>query len=337
MGSCLLDVGAVLNTQLQRGFNGGSHIEVCKLTHDRMAKNSLEVHLDVRMQAQKADFEYEWIRGMLIFKKAGYTITTEGIEAPQIFVARKDHSRRVTKRPNLSMQELRVMEVLEDTQPVVLWKACRVDEEGNKTREIYTLKRFPVMEADPRRQLVAELDGLLEMPAHLGVQPVDAFMDKLDAVLVLDNEGGRYLSEGVSKKGLMPERLVSIVVRQVLAGLFFLHTERMRVHNNITAANILVLRTGEVKIGGFSFSTKAFMGHTSCKFAGSFVHMAPERLLGLECGYKGDVWSVGILTLELLIGGSPYDMSRFTGPTAIFDFKKAVVQEPSPSLRRGGE
>ena len=79
------------------------------------------------------------------------------------------------------------------------------------------------------------------------------------------------------------------------------------------------------------------MGHTSCKFAGDYAHMAPERLLGLECGFKADVWSVGILTLELLIGASPYDMARFTGPTAIFDFKKVVIQEPSPALRRGGE
>jgi serine/threonine protein kinase len=193
------------------------------------------------------------------------------------------------------------------------------------------------MEADPRRQLIAELDGLLEMPPHLAVQPVDAFMDKLDAVLVLDDEGGRYLSESVSKLGAMPEKLVSIVVRQVLSALVYIHNEKMRVHNNITTANLLVLRNGELKIGGFSFSSKAFMGHTSCKFAGDYAHMAPERLLGLECGFKADVWSVGILTLELLIGASPYDMGRFTGRTAIFDFKKAVVQEPSPALRRGGE
>jgi serine/threonine protein kinase len=230
-----------------------------------------------------------------------------------------------------------VTETVNDRPPVVVSRACRLDEEGKETRETYTLKRFPVMEADPRRQLVAELDGLLEMPPHLVVQPVDAFMDKLDAVLVLDDEGGHYLSESVSKLGAMPERLVSIVVRQVLSALVYLHNEKMRVHNNITPANLLVLRSGELKIGGFSFSSKAFMGHTSCKFAGDYAHMAPERLLGLECGFKADVWSVGILTLELLIGASPYDMARFTGPTAIFDFKKVVVQEPSPALRRGGE
>ena len=193
------------------------------------------------------------------------------------------------------------------------------------------------MDLHSRRQLVSELDGLLEVPAHFAVQPVDCFLDKLEAVLVLDNEGGRYLSESVAQKGPMPERLVSIVVRQVLAVLIYLHSEKMRVHNNITAENILVLRSGEVRIGGFAFSSKAFMGHMSCRFAGDWAHLAPERLLGLECGFKADVWSVGILALGLIIGACPYDMSRFQGLTAIFDFKQAVVQEPSPSLRRDGE
>jgi serine/threonine protein kinase len=228
-------------------------------------------------------------------------------------------------------------ECLRSDQRVIIWKACRIDEDGEPTNETYTLKRFPVMEADPRRQLIAELDGLQEMPAHLAVQPVDAFVDKLECVLVLDNEGGNYLSESVANKGAMPERLVSIVVRQVLTALLYLQNEKMRVHNDICAANLLVLRSGEVKLGGFAFSSKAFMGRTSCRFAGNYAHMSPERLLGLECGYKADVWSVGILTLDLIIGACPFDMKRFVGPTAIFDFKRTVVEEPSPSLRRGGE
>ena len=101
MGSCLLDMGAVLNA-------GGSKVEVCKLTHDKMGKNSLEVHLELRMQTKKSDFEYEWVGGTPVFKKAGYTMTTAGIQAPHTFVARKDHHRKVTKRPNLTMQELSV-------------------------------------------------------------------------------------------------------------------------------------------------------------------------------------------------------------------------------------
>ena len=102
VGSCLLDIGAVLKA-------GGSKMEVCKLTHDKMGKNSLDVHLQLQMQARTRDFEYEWDDVAPIFKKAGYVITaTAGIQAPQSFVARKDHQRKATKRPNLTMQDLLV-------------------------------------------------------------------------------------------------------------------------------------------------------------------------------------------------------------------------------------
>ena len=102
VGSCLLDLGAVLKA-------GGSKMEVCKLTHDKMGKHSLEVHLELQMQARTRDFDYEWDDFAPIFKKAGYVITaTAGIQAPQSFVARKDHQRKVTKRRNLNMQDLLV-------------------------------------------------------------------------------------------------------------------------------------------------------------------------------------------------------------------------------------
>jgi serine/threonine protein kinase len=67
--------------------------------------------------------------------------------------------------------------------------------------------------------------------------------------------------------------------------------------------------------------------------------MSPERLLGLDCGFASDSWSVGILSMELLLGRPPYDMQHFDqyGANALFEFKKQVVTEPSPSIKRGDD
>ena len=51
LGSCLVDLGTVLKA-------GGSKVEICKLTHSRMGKKSLEVHIDLRIEARKTDFDY---------------------------------------------------------------------------------------------------------------------------------------------------------------------------------------------------------------------------------------------------------------------------------------
>lgn len=118
---------------------------------------------------------------------------------------------------------------------------------------------------------------------------------------------------------------------QVLHILVSLHVDKSRLHNDIDARNILVLKTGEVRLGGFGYSLKQ-VGKRS-KFAGPYLHMSPERLLGLECSFPSDIWSLGMLALELALGKCWYDMNKFHGIHALFEFKQIVVAEPPPSLK----
>jgi serine/threonine protein kinase len=110
-----------------------------------------------------------------------------------------------------------------------------------------------------------------------------------------------------------------------------LHDVRSRLHNDIDARNIMVLKSGEVRLGGFAYSVR-HVGKKS-KFSGPYVHMSPERLLGLECSFPSDVWSLGMLTLELALGRCWYNMDKFNGTNSLFDFKRMVVAEPSPTLK----
>lgn len=187
--------------------------------------------------------------------------------------------------------------------------------------------------------LIASLDGLHDLESsltsvpHMGVQVVDAFLNRLEVMLVLDDGGGRYLHEILNVKGNVPEQHVSIILRQVLHALDYLHSRKMRIHNDIHPSNLLVLRSGEVRLSGFWFSSKTQTSQSQ-RFAGRYGYMAPERLLGLECGFASDVWSVGMLTLELLLGRPFFDTSELYDAKSIFEFKKHIVEENSPSLSR---
>jgi len=130
----------------------------------------------------------------------------------------------------------------------------------------YTVKRFSLTEFDPRRMLVNEMDGLIDCPEHQAITPLDAFLERLEIVLVLDNMDGKYLREVVEKKGKLPEQNASIVLRQVLQAVRYLHESKLRVHNDIDARNVLVLKSGEVRLGGFCYSTRNV--GASQKFAG---------------------------------------------------------------------
>ena len=69
-----------------------------------------------------------------------------------------------------------------------------------------------------------------------------------------------------------------------------------------------------------SFRTPS--GSSAVQFSGPWVCMSPERLLGLECSYASDVWSLGVCLLHLALGRCPYLETETRSVNAL---KNAVV------------
>lgn len=319
IGSAYMELASALHC-------GGHRIAVCKLSNDAFVGSVGEAQFDVKLKERPLDFSFSYTGDNPVFRKAGYTITPGGIVTmPQQY---KIHG--LPKGETIRTLQMEKF-VADEVQGLQVWRAK--DAKGHS----YTIKRFSLTEFDPRRMLVNEMDGLIDSLPHQAITPLNAFLDRLEVVLVLDNMDGRYLRDVIAVKGKVPEQNASIVLRQVLQAVRYLHESKLRVHNDIDARNILVLKSGEVRLGGFCYSTRNV--GASQKFAGPYIHMSPERLLGLDCGYASDSWSVGILGMELLLGRPPYDMDHFNqyGANALFEFKKLVVTEPSPSIKRGDD
>ena len=94
------------------------------------------------------------------------------------------------------------------------------------------------------------------------------------------------------------DQLAAITV-QILWGLAYLHHPHVsRIHRDIKPANVLINSQGEVKLSDFGISKFLELDSTfSAK--GSFRYMSPERLNGKEYNFSSDVWSVGILIIQL--------------------------------------
>jgi len=307
---------------------GGDRMVSCKLSSSDPSKRPSEVHLHVRIILRKADFQFSYLGDAPVFKKAGFIISSTGLMKSPHPWKKKGLPEEATLK-NLIITE----EVQEASQGVTVLRATRADGKGK-----YTIKRYSVMQTDARRLLISDLDGLMDIPSTIVVTPLDAFLDGLEVAVILDDMGGRYLSEVLATRSKFSEMNLSIVMRQVLNALRYMHENKMRIHNDIDPRNILVLRSGEIRLKGFGYSSKLSNPQSKGnKFSGPFVHMSPERLLGLECSYSADVWSTGILAMTLLQGKTPYDMDKFSGPDALFKFKHMVVTEHSPALKRGEE
>jgi serine/threonine-protein kinase len=110
--------------------------------------------------------------------------------------------------------------------------------------------------------------------------------------------------------------LACFIVCEILTALSALHEatdERGRrlglVHRDVSATNVLVSCLGEVKLGDFGIAKATLLRDQTQGGIrkGSYAYMSPEQVAGRPLDAASDVFSAGVLFVELLTGARPFD------------------------------
>jgi tetratricopeptide (TPR) repeat protein len=131
------------------------------------------------------------------------------------------------------------------------------------------------------------------------------FVDGLDL--------GRLLSTARRQGRRLPTALAAYVVMEVAKGLDYAHVRKDEsgvpmdiVHRDVSPQNVLISYDGVVKIADFGIARARLVSEETGIIKGKFSYMSPEQARGQRVDRRSDVYSLGVLLAELLMGRAMY-------------------------------
>ncbi len=143
---------------------------------------------------------------------------------------------------------------------------------------------------------------------------------------VMEYVSGETLKQRIQRLGPLPMEMVTFIAIEIAEALENAHQNKI-IHCDIKPHNILITRTGRVKVTDFGIAraaTSATMTQTGT-ILGSVHYFSPEQAKGGIITEKSDIYSLGIVMYEMLTGTVP-----FTGETPISIALKHLQEEVQP-------
>ena len=149
------------------------------------------------------------------------------------------------------------------------------------------------------------------------------------AYLVMEYLPGITLRELLREQKRLTITQTITIMDAILAGLAAAHRAGI-VHRDVKPENVLLAEDGRIKIGDFGLA-RATTANTATgqQLLGTIAYLAPELVTRGTADARSDIYALGIMLYEMLVGEQPYKGEQ---PMQIA-FQHATESVPRPSIR----
>jgi len=177
-----------------------------------------------------------------------------------------------------------------------------------KTHFIVALKvlfKNQLSKAGVEHQLRREI----EIQAHLRNDNIlrlyGYFFDQTRIYLILEFAAKGELYKELQKCGRFDEKRSAKYIKSLAGALDYCHSKHV-IHRDIKPENLLLDLRGELKIADFGWSVHAPHSRRTT-LCGTLDYLPPEMIEGKAHDNMVDVWSLGVLMYEFLVGSPPFE------------------------------
>jgi serine/threonine-protein kinase len=131
--------------------------------------------------------------------------------------------------------------------------------------------------------------------------------------IVMEHVSGHSCAELLRDRGHLDVEQAVEVVTQACRGLDYAHRNGV-VHRDVKPGNLLVSDSEVVKLADFGIARAANQSSITQvgSVLGTAAYLAPEQARGEEAGPRADLYSLGVVTYQLLSGRLPYEASSLS-------------------------